>query len=111
MGIRTHHNEQLSAPDHRVEPLRLSEVDSIRETALPLFSSHAAQIWTGDFNALTREDYSADEWDALTQVREANCWEEPKTELTTKVSFSCFEPIVLKCVSSVFLRLWLGLSE
>ena len=76
---------QFQSSDHRLEPTRLLEADKIRETTASLFENDSLQIWTGDFNAITREDYSQKEWDDLTSVRERNCWELPKTELTTKV--------------------------
>ena len=36
------------------------------------------QIWTGDFNALTREDYSEQEWERVGEVRARECWEKPQ---------------------------------
>jgi hypothetical protein len=71
---------------HRLEPHRLSEADTIFEMTKPIFESNSPQIWTGDFNALTREDYSENQWKELSDVRHKNCWEQPLTELTTKVS-------------------------
>jgi len=43
------------------------------------------QIWAGDTNALTRDDYSEREWDEVAAVREKNAWEAPKVELTEKI--------------------------
>ena len=53
-----------------------------------LFNSNSLQIWTGDFNSLTREDYSEIQWKEITSIRQLNKWEKPKTDLTTKVIFS-----------------------
>ena len=44
-----------------------------------------AQIWTGDFNALTKEDYSPAFWDEVSRIRENNRWELPQTDLTREV--------------------------
>ena len=52
----------------------------------PVFKENHFQIWTGDFNALTREDYTDEKWNHITGVRKQNGWELPKTELTTQVS-------------------------
>ena len=52
----------------------------------PVFKENHFQIWTGDFNALTREDYTNEQWNHITGVRKQNGWELPKTELTTQVS-------------------------
>ena len=51
-----------------------------------LFQSGSHQIWTGDFNALTKEDYSDEEWEDIARVRARNLWERPHTELTDKVT-------------------------
>ena len=55
----------------------------------PVFKENHCQIWTGDFNALTREDYTDEKWNHITGVRKQNGWELPKTELTTQVSTGC----------------------
>ncbi len=66
--------------------MRLEEASVIRQITEDLFSKDACQIWTGDFNALTREDYDTKVWQEIASVRERNSWESPKTDLTTKVS-------------------------
>jgi len=93
--------------DHRLEPSRLTEINLIHKVLshiLPgLMPSGAAedssckrtlrkyteqdplQIWTGDFNALTKEDYSDDEWATVKAVRETNNWEPPKVALTSQI--------------------------
>ena len=43
------------------------------------------QIWTGDFNALTREDYSDSVWEDISNVRHVNSWESPQVKLTNKI--------------------------
>ena len=47
----------VSPLDHRTEPTRLIEIEAIKNFLDPVFASNSPQIWTGDFNALTREDY------------------------------------------------------
>ena len=73
--------------EHRREPTRLSEIKGIKNALdkANVNDDSYCQIWTGDFNALTREDYSPEEWAEITNVRQKNSWELPKTELTTQV--------------------------
>ncbi|MEO1273370.1 MAG: hypothetical protein AAFX99_35240, partial [Myxococcota bacterium] len=40
------------------------------------------EIWVGDFNALTREDYNASAWRDIVAVRKRNRWEAPQTAAT-----------------------------
>ena len=50
------------------------------------FADDSPQIWTGDFNALTREDYTDDYWEkTVVAVRRRNNWELPETKVTNKV--------------------------
>jgi len=83
--------------NHVAEPIRLTQLRFIGKAVGKLvlqsddqsqdFSriEHPAQIWTGDFNALTREDYSEGQWQEVALVREQGCWERPKVELTEKI--------------------------
>ena len=71
--------------NHVTERKRLSEIESIKKHLDPVFREDHCQIWAGDFNALTKEDYSESSWNNITEVRKRNCWESPKVELTTKV--------------------------
>lgn len=70
---------------HRTEPVRLDEIRSLHTELSELFSNQKGQIWTGDFNALTREDYSDQYWHDIDQVRRRNEWEPPLVELTGQV--------------------------
>jgi hypothetical protein len=64
----------------------MEEVTEMEQFHAPQFSSSSPQIWTGDFNALTRDDYTDEFWqEAVVNVRERNSWETPKTDLTKKV--------------------------
>ena len=48
--------------DHRLESFRLKEIESIRQNLDQVFKANHCQIWTGDFNALTKEDYDTKQW-------------------------------------------------
>lgn len=67
--------------DHRREEKRLKEVAQIVQTrhqqGLPLFD-----VWLGDFNALTKPDYSTKKWARIADIRSLNHWEQPVSELT-----------------------------
>ena len=52
----------------------------------PVFKEGHCQIWTGDFNALSKEDYSEEQWNNITGIRKQNRWELPKTDLTKKAT-------------------------
>jgi endonuclease/exonuclease/phosphatase family metal-dependent hydrolase len=79
--------------DYRVEPLRLSELNDIKKKLSALESE--PQIWAGDFNALTREDYDNEAWRHIAEVRERNRWEKPESELTEEVSKSWYLQVIL----------------
>ena len=72
--------------DHRWESSRLSEIKVIRTALKDVFDKEQAQVWTGDFNALTKKDYTKEEWTQVTDIRAKNNWELPKTDLTDKVN-------------------------
>ena len=77
--------------DHVREPTRLSELAKLvahlsRElTALGLAPT-PHRILTGDFNALTRDDYTAAEWARIADVRARNAWEAPVSEVTAAMT-------------------------
>ena len=72
--------------DHRTEPKRLWEIKDIRKALDTIFEEDRCQIWTGDFNALTIDDYTQDELKEIARIREQNSWEAPKSELTKKIT-------------------------
>ena len=76
--------------DYREEPIRLKEIQSIKNKLDTILPGNDAmdnlQIWTGDFNALTKEDYTVDEWENIAAIRRENNWESPQIELTKKAS-------------------------
>ena len=72
--------------DHKKEPKRLSEIQVIRNALGTIFSEGCFQIWLGDFNALTLDDYTEDELKEVARVRNEGKWEPPKGELTQKIT-------------------------
>ena len=76
--------------DHRTEPKRIRELkEIIRKSYEP--RKEAGHIWAGDFNSLTREDYTIKEWNEIARVRSLNCWEKPRVELTDLVKKQDFQ--------------------
>ena len=61
------------------------EIKDLKCDLVPLFDSRSHQIWTGDFNALTKEDYTPEFWSEVSRIRENNNWELPQTDLTKEV--------------------------
>ena len=53
------------------------------------------QLWLGDFNALTREDYTQKQWEAIAAERSKSYWEEPRTEVSQRISRKIFWPFHL----------------
>ena len=62
---------------------RLKELTIIKEQLSGLFRSGEPQVWAGDYNALTREDYGPEEWERVGEVRARGGWERPLTEVTS----------------------------
>ena len=95
--LNLHSNQPLFVTclhlNHKTEPKRLKEINAIRKHLDKVFKEDHCQIWTGDFNAVTKEDYSDEKWQNITAVRKRNCWELPKTELTAKVDKFEFKQI------------------
>ena len=54
--------------------------------------NNTPHVWVGDFNSLTQEDYTIEEWNKITRVRQMNCWEKPHVDVTNKV-YSNFQMI------------------
>ena len=75
--------------DHRLEPHRLKELEIIKSTIASLVTNNSQNntphVWVGDFNSLTQEDYTIEEWNKITRVRQMNCWEKPHVDVTNKV--------------------------
>eukprot|EP00092_Neocalanus_flemingeri_P007977 GFUD01008607.1.p1 GENE.GFUD01008607.1~~GFUD01008607.1.p1 ORF type:complete len:245 (-),score=49.95 GFUD01008607.1:7-741(-) len=77
--------------DQRMEYTRIKEVENVTKNLVNIIKREEAQIWAGDFNSLTKEDYTEKEWKVLTKVRENNSWEDPKTEVSNKMNGLGFE--------------------
>ena len=71
--------------DHRTEPRRIRELKEIVRKSSYEERKDQGHLWVGDFNSLTREDYSNEEWTKIARIRALNCWEKPRVELTDLV--------------------------
>jgi endonuclease/exonuclease/phosphatase family metal-dependent hydrolase len=71
--------------DHRKEPTRLEQIRAIRQELDNIFTSDHCQIWTGDYNALTKEDYTGQNWQNITDIRARNGWELPQIDVTSRM--------------------------
>jgi len=86
--------------DHKLEPRRMKEVATIQENLASLFKRGEAQVWTGDFNALTREDYTEVGWATVAEVRARGGWEKPQR----------LQAVCAQWVSTIVGPLWEGLA-
>ena len=73
--------------DYEYEPYRMKEIDIIKRKldSLSCKGDNIPHMWAGDFNSLTKEDYTLEEWNEITRVRKLNCWERPHIDVTNKV--------------------------
>ncbi|MEL6345046.1 MAG: endonuclease/exonuclease/phosphatase family protein [Myxococcota bacterium] len=62
--------------DHVQAETRIAQLEAVRRA---LGKSLLPELWMGDFNALTRADYSPHQWSTIAAVREKNQWEPPRT--------------------------------
>merc|ERR1712080_474777 len=60
-------------PDHASEDTRLVQFQEWERKV---------KVWAGDFNTLTREDYSQQGWEEIGAVRRRGKWEQPRTEFS-----------------------------
>lgn len=77
--------------DYRAEPSRMNELKTIETRLKLLLEKQAPQIWTGDYNSLTREDYTDSQWESVVEVRKRNSWESPKTQVTSHMKTLGFD--------------------
>ena len=54
---------------YKAEPTRMAEVAWMEDDLKQLFTDNCCQIWTGDFNSLTREDYDDVTWESIAKIR------------------------------------------
>jgi endonuclease/exonuclease/phosphatase family metal-dependent hydrolase len=66
--------------DHISEDVRLKQLDTVLRFCQEFRKPH---ILMGDFNALTREDYTDDEWQELVEERRCRRWELPEHKVTS----------------------------
>jgi len=76
--------------DYKVESSRMKEIIQIKKH-LKCLNADAAQVWAGDFNALTLEDYSESVLNEVTSVRRKNQWEPPKNDVSNAMKSDGFE--------------------
>ena len=67
--------------DHQNEKVRMEQTRTMIRTFLQKGES-LPDLWMGDFNALTKFDYTKAEWSEIADIRARNFWESPVTELT-----------------------------
>lgn len=71
--------------DYKREPTRIKQMIHIMDDINHLINKYPSII-LGDFNALTKKDYSKKEWDDIKVVRKYNKWELPITDLTLQIT-------------------------
>jgi len=72
--------------NHELETIRLNEITKMESSLKTLFDKNAAQMWVGDFNAVTRTDYREEEWTDIARVRQQGDWEAPVSQLTDHIT-------------------------
>lgn len=75
--------------NHISEPIRLKEwqklKDIVQNDAADISGTANIIFILGDFNALTKTDYTANEWKTIGDVRKKDNWEVPTSELTDEI--------------------------
>ena len=71
--------------NYQHELIRKKELNNILEKILFLTNDYSS-ILLGDFNALTKKDYTPKEWSEIYKVRKNGCWELPLTSLTDNLT-------------------------
>jgi len=69
--------------DYKNEPTRIKQMETIMKNR---DIDNKSLILLGDFNALTKNDYSKNEWCRIASIRKSNKWEQPLDELTNKIT-------------------------
>lgn len=83
--------------DYQYEPRRLRQMDSLEAHIATIDAGH---VVCGDFNALTRSDYSALDWAAIAEVRKRNRWEQPLGTLMDRMGQRGWRDCWRDCCSS-----------
>ena len=61
--------------------LRQEDIQRISEDLDPLIKTSQPQLWMGDFNTLSREDYSDQEWNNIVRIRQDNGRQAPSSKV------------------------------
>jgi len=61
--------------------LRQEDILRISEDLAPLINTSQPQLWMGDFNTLSRSDYSDQEWNNIVRVRQDNGRQAPSNKV------------------------------
>ena len=72
------------------EDIRLKELDNILQKISKYYDDYPI-ILLGDFNSLTRKDYTQKEWAHIHKIRKNSLWELPTTKLTDKLNLHWFD--------------------
>jgi len=71
--------------NYRHEEYRIREYTQISKEIKKVINK-IPLIFVGDFNALTKDDYTDKEWKQITKIRKDNRWESPQTELMKMIT-------------------------
>jgi len=72
------------------EDIRLKELDNILQRINKYYDDYPI-ILLGDFNSLTRKDYTQKEWAYIHKTRKNSLWELPTSKLTDKLNVCWFD--------------------
>ena len=76
--------------NYQNEQVRNEEIDEILEK-INTYTDEFPSILLGDFNALTKSDYSSKEWSDIYRTRKYGQWELPVHELTDKLNHEWYD--------------------
>ena len=65
----------------RFPELRQEDIVRISEDLAPLLNTRQPQLWMGDFNTLSRDDYSDQEWNNIVRIRQDNGRQAPSNKV------------------------------
>lgn len=77
--------------DNQNEKNRKKELNSILEK-ISFLTNDYPSILLGDFNSLTKKDYTLKEWGEIYKIRKNGFWELPLTGLTDYLKLEWFDP-------------------
>ena len=71
--------------DYECEKKRIQELNQIFHYTKPYLMEYPV-ILAGDFNALTKQDYTTSQWKHMYKLRKMSQWELPEHKLTDKLN-------------------------